>query len=204
MITTFKITIEHIIITVLVILLLLKSCGSNDDCNRTATVTTVEETVTTKRDSTSIPGINNRLPEIVNVIETPTSVRRITDVKDLPQEQRVLVKPAHRYQDTTKLDGAVIFSDLLIEGRILDFNWIAEIDHPVKTITHTETVVKNAGGVFISPGINYSPVFGVNGLETSITYIKGSFGASAGGYYHFGFNQDPGTIGFQLKLHIKL
>ena len=184
MITTFKITIEHLIIAVLVILLLLKSCGSNDDCNRTATVTTVEETVTTKRDSTSIPGINNRKPETVNVIETPTSIRRVKDIKDLPEEDRALVKPAHRYQDTTRLDGAVIFSDLLIEGRILDFNWIAEIDHTVITLTHTETAVKNAGGVIISPGINYSSVIGVIGLDTSITYIKVSFVASAGGYYN--------------------
>ena len=204
MITTFKITIEHIIIAILAILLLFKSCGSRSDCNPVATVTTVEETVITKKDSVSIPGIQNRQAEIVNVIETPSSVKRITDTKNLTEVERGQIKSVYRYQDTTRLKGSIIFSDILSEGKILDFNLKTEIDHTIKTLTTKETLVKTTGGYFISPGINYSPALGINGVETSITYIKGSFGVSAGGFYNFGFNPAPGTIGFQLKLHIKL
>ncbi len=203
--TTFKIGIEHFIIAILAILLFFKSCGSESDCTTVATVTTVENKTVTKKDTASFPGIKNRIPEKVNVIETPSSVRVIKSEKDLPVNDAGQIKEVYRYQDTTRLTGSTIFSDLLTEGRILDFRLTTEIDHTEKTITTKKTLIKTAGGLFISPGINYSPIHGLDGIETSFTYIKGPLGASAGGYYNFRrFNQAPGSFGLQFKLHIKL
>lgn len=205
MITSFKITIEHFIIAILAILLILKGCNSEDDCTTVATATTVENKVITKKDTASVPGIKNRQPEKVNIVETPSSVQVVKNTKDHPENERGHIKQVYRYQDTTRFPGSIIFSDILTEGRILDLKFATEIDHTEKTITTKEILIKNYGGLFISPGINYSPISGLDGMETSLTYIKGSFGLSAGGYYNFKrFTQGPGSLGFQLKLHIKL
>lgn len=202
----FKIRIEHFIIAILAILLLIKSCGAEGDCATVEAVTTIENKTVTKKDTSSVPGIKNRKPVKVNVIETPTSVRIIESKKDLQQTNgNGHIKQVYRYQDTTRLIGSTIFSDILTEGRILDFRLTTEIDHTEKTITTKETLVKNAGGLFISPGINYSPINGLDGIETTLTYIKGPLGASAGGYYNFrSINQAPGSFGLKFKLHIKL
>ncbi len=205
MTTSLKITIEHFIIAILAILLLLEGCNSESDCTTVATATTVETKVVTKKDTASIPGIKNRQPEKVNVIETPTSVQIVKNKRDLSENGLGNIKQVYRYQDTTRFPGSVIFSEILTDGRILDFKLATEIDHTETTITTKETQVKKAGGIFISPGINYSPISGLDGIETSLTFIKGSFGLSAGGYYNFRrFNQAPGSLGFQIKLHIKL
>lgn len=203
----FKITIEHAVIVVLVVLLLLKGCG-NDCTTVAATVaTTVEEKTVTTIDSATNSGVKDQVPEKLNVIETPEKIERVGKVADLPEPERKKVKQVNRYLDTTKLKGAVIFSEILSEGRILETNFTAAIDHLETTITTEKTFVKQSGGLFLSPGFDYSPWGGIEAVETSLTYIKGNYGASVGPYYNFRRIQNtpnPGSLGIKLKIHFKL
>ncbi len=204
----FKITIEHFVIVALAIALLFRSCGGNDCAPVAGTVeTTVEEKTVTTIDSATNTGIKDQAPEKLNVIETPEKIERVENVANLPEAEKKKVKPVNRYLDTTKLKGAVIFSEILSEGRILETNFTAAIDHKETTITTEKTFIKQPGGLFISPGFDYSPVFGVEAAETSLTYIKGNWGASLGGYYNFRRIQNvpnPGSLGIKFKIHIKL
>ena len=204
----FKITIEHFLIVALAIALLFKSCTGNDCTPVASTVaTTVEETTVTTIDSSTNTGIKDQAPEKINVIETPEKIERVENVADLPEADKKKVKQVSRYLDTTKLKGAIIFSEILSEGRILETNFTAAIDHKETTITTEKTFIKQPGGLFLSPGLDYSPVFGVEAAETSLTYIKGNWGASLGGYYNFRRIQNlpnPGSLGVKFKIHIKL
>ena len=203
----FKFTIEHIIIVVLAAMLFLKSCGKENDCTPVATVTTVEEKTVTTVDSSGNSGIKNKQPEKLQVIETSDKIRKVENPKDLSEEEKKEVKTVSRYLETTNLPGAVIVSEIISEGRILEHNVKATVDHTEKTTTTTETIVKQPGGLFLSPGFDYSPLGGIEAAETTLTYIKGNLGASVGPYYNFrripGL-QNPGSFGLKLKIHIKL
>ena len=208
MVFPFKITVEWIIIAVLAVLLLLKSCGSGSgqDCPPAKIETTTEEKTITTVDSAANSGIKNREPEKIPVIETSTEVKRVKK-GDLNEQDRNKVKLVNRYLDTTRLRGAVIFSEILSEGRVLEHNQKVEIDHKETIITRTETFVEQAGGFFISPGLDYSPLGGLEAVETSLTFIKGNFGGSLGPYYNFRrIPQGPvaGSLGLKVKIHIKL
>jgi len=192
-----KLKIEHIIIAVLAILLFFKGCG-RDGSGDTVISNRVEK-VTTQIDSTRDSGIKNREPEKIKIIEYRDRIIRVKDEQDLPVDQRSQVKEVNRYQDTTILENARIFSDIISEGRILEKNIIAEIDH--KEITTTTTTIKNASGLFISPGLGYSPIFGIESLELNFTYIsKNDLGISAGAYY----NPMSNHTGFKLTLHKRI
>lgn len=205
----FQFKVEHFIIAVLVAILLLDSCGNKMDCTPVATVveTTIEENTITEIDSSTNAGVKDQAPEKLNVIESPEKIERVENVADLPESEKKKVKQVNRYLDTTKLKGAVLFSEILSEGRILETNFTTAIDHRETTITTEKTIVKQPGGFFISPGLDYSPVYGFEAVETTLTYIKGNWGASAGPYYNFRRNpgfQNPGSLGVKLKIHIKL
>ncbi len=206
MVIPFKITVEWIIIAVLAILLLLKSCGSEATCPPATVETRIEERIVTTVDSSVNAEIKNQQPEKIPVIETPTKIKRI--VGKVQENDRDKVKMINRYLDTTHLEGAVIFSEILSEGRILEQNFKAEIEHTEKTITTTKTIIKQPGGLFLSPGFDYSPAGGVEAVESSLTYIKGNWGASAGAYYNFRRMYqapgDPGSLGLKIKIHFKL
>ena len=188
--------IEHIIIAILAILLFFKGCGR--DGSGDTTITKTVEKVTTQIDSSRDSGIKNREPEKIKIIEYRDRIIRV-DEKDLPIDERKKVKEVNRYQDTTILENARIFSDIISEGRILETNIKAEIDH--KEITTTTTITKNASGLFISPGIGYSPIYGIEALELNFTYIsKNDLGISAGAYY----NPMSNHTGFKITLHKRI
>ncbi len=192
-----KLKIEHIIIAILAILLFFKGCGL--DGSGDTTISNRIEKITTQIDSSVDLKIKNRAPEKINVIEYPDRIVRIKDVKDLPPDERNLVKEVNRYQDTTILDNARIYSDIISEGRILEKNIKVEIDH--KEITETITTIKNASGLFISPGLGYSPIYGLESLELNLMYIrKNDLGISAGAYY----NPMSNHAGFKLTFHKKI
>jgi len=192
-----KLKIEYIIIAVLAILLFFKGCGR--DGSGDSTVTNTVEKVTTQIDSTKDSEIKNREPEKIKIIEYRDRIVYVKDTADLPENERSLVKEVNRYQDTTILDNARIYSDIITDGRILEKSIKAEIDH--KEITTTTTIVKNASGVFISPGLGYSPIFGIESLELNFTYIsKNDMGISAGAYY----NPMSNHTGFKLTLHKRI
>lgn len=187
--------IGYIIIAILAILLFFKGCGQ-DGPGDTTISNTVEKT-TTQTESKRDPEIKNREPEKIKIIEYRDRIVKVKDERNLPREERSLVKEANRYQDTTILDNARIFSDIISEGRVLEKNIIAEIDH--KEIT--TTITKNASGLFISPGLGYSPIFGIEALELNLTYIsKNDLGISAGAYY----NPMSNHTGFKITLHKRI
>lgn len=189
----------HFIIALLVVLLILQ--GGTKDCPVEGSVTTVEEKTITTIDSIENIAIKDQIPETVPVIETSGNVR-IVNPEELEQPEMEKVRTVNRYRDTTYLKGGVIYSDILSEGRILRKDIKAEIHHKETISKTTTTVLKQPGGLFISPGIDYSPLWGIESVATSLTMIKGNIGASAGVYYNF--RQLPGSMGFQLKFHIKL
>jgi len=187
--------IGYIIIAILAILLFFKGCGQNGSGDTTIS-NTVEKT-TTQTESKRDPEIKNREPEKIKIIEYRDRIVKVKDERNLPREERSQVKEANRYQDTTILDNARIFSDIISEGRVLEKNIIAEIDH--KEIT--TTITKNASGLFISPGLGYSPIFGIEALELNLTYIsKNNLGISAGVYYTPMSNH----TGFKITLHKRI
>jgi len=187
--------IGYIIIAILAILLFFKGCGQNGSGDTTIS-NTVEKT-TTQTESKRDPEIKNREPEKIKIIEYRDRIVKVKDERNLPREERSQVKEANRYQDTTILDNARIFSDIISEGRVLEKNIIAEIDH--KEIT--TTITKNASGLFISPGLGYSPIFGIEALELNLTYIsKNDLGISAGAYY----NPMSNHTGFKITLHKRI
>jgi hypothetical protein len=187
--------IGYIIIAILAILLFFKGCGQNGSGDTTIS-NTVEKT-TTQTESKRDPEIKNREPEKIKIIEYRDRIVKVKDERNLPREERSQVKEANRYQDTTILDNARIFSDIISEGRVLEKNIIAEIDH--KEIT--TTITKNASGLFISPGLGYSPIFGIEALELNLTYIsKNDLGISAGAYY----NPMNNHTGFKITLHKRI
>jgi hypothetical protein len=187
-----KLKIEYIIIAILAILLFFKGCG-RDGSGETTISNTVEKT-TTQIDSSRDSGIKNREPEKIKIIEYRDSIIRVKDT-----DQRKDVKEVNRYQDTLIVENARIYSDIISEGRVLEKNIKAEIDH--KEITTTTTIVKNASGVFISPGLGYSPVYGIEALELNLMYIsKNDMGISAGVYY----NPNSNHTGFKLTIHKRI
>lgn len=208
-----KIRTSYIIIVFLVFLLILEN-GTND-CIQAGTVTTVEEKTITSIDTSSNTEIKDTTPEKVPVIETRDQVREV-DPDTIPENKKHQVKTANRYQDTTYFKNATVYSDILAEGRILRKDLRAEVYHKEITSTTTKTFIKQPGGLFISPGLDYSPVNGLEALETSLTYIRGNYGLSVGGYWNF--RNVPGRVmpadleralrsssfGIKLKIHIKL
>ncbi|MBK5192982.1 MAG: hypothetical protein JJE07_07180 [Flavobacteriaceae bacterium] len=187
--------IGYIIIAILAILLFFKGCGKNGSGD--TTISNRVEKTTTRIDSSQDFKIKNRTPEKIKIIEYRDRIVKVKDERNLPREERSQVKEVNLYQDTTILDNARIFSYIISEGRVLKKNIIAEIDH--KEIT--TTITKNASGLFISPGLGYSPIFGIEALELNLTYIsKNDLGISAGAYY----NPMSNHTGFKITLHKRI
>jgi hypothetical protein len=189
--------LEHIIIAILAIILFFKGCGR--DGSGDTTISNRVEKITTQTDSAKDSKIKNREPEKIKIIEYTDHIVRVKEEKDLPMVERSRVKQVNRYQDTTILDNARIYSDIISEGRILEKNIIAEIDN--KEVIVTTTTIKNASGLFISSGLGYSPIYGIEALELDFTYIsKNDLGISAGAYY----NPMSNHAGFKLTLHKRI
>ncbi len=160
---------------------------------------TVTEEIRTEKDSSSNAEIKNREPEKVTIIERQDKVDLIPNPETLPASEQEKVKTVNRYRDTTKFKNATIYSEILSEGRVLEFNLQTSIDYLERTIETTEKTTKQAGGLFLSPAVSYSPLFGVESVEANFNYIKGNWGAGIGGYMNF--RTGPGI---KLTIHKKL
>ncbi len=202
MITTFKITIEHFIIVILAVLLFIKSCGTETDCGPDKIETTVEKIVTVSRDSAKNNEIKDFVPEEILIIELPDKIETVIYPEKLSKIDQDKIKPAYKYRDTTYFPGSMVISNIISEGRILETSFVLEVENISTTVTTTKTIVKQPGGLFISPGLDYSPIGGIEAIETSLTYIKGDLGLSIGGYYNFSAPKE--SLGAKFKIHIKL
>lgn len=193
-----KLRAEHYIIAFLLCLLMLDGCEHSQPSNPVIE-TTITEEIRTEKDSSSNAEIKNREPEKVNIIERQDKVDLVPDPETLPASEQKKVKTVNRYRDTTKFKNATIYSEILSEGRVLEFNLQTSIDHLERTIETTEKTTKQAGGLFLSPAVSYSPLFGLESVEANFNYIKGNWGAGIGGYMNF--RTGPGI---KLTIHKKL
>ena len=194
----FTIKTEHYIIAFLIGLLMLDGC-ENSQPSKPVFEKTVTEEIRTEKDSSSNAEIKNREPEMVNIIERQRKVDLIEDPEKLTASEKEKVKTVNRYQDTTKFKNATIYSEILSEGRVLEFNLQTSIDHLERTIETKEKTTEQAGGLFLSPAVSYSPLFGLESVEANFNYIKGNWGAGIGGYLNF--RTGPGV---KLTIHKKL
>jgi len=194
----FSIKTEHFIIAILLVIIMVDGCEHSQPSKPVIEKTTTEKIIT-KKDSSSNAEIKNREPEKVNVIEGKDKIEVIQDPGKLTASEKEKVKPVNRYRDTLKLKDATIFSEILSEGRVLEFNLQTSIDHLERTIETKEKTTKQAGGLFLSPAVAYSPIFGVESIEANLNYIKGNWGAGIGGYLNF--RTGPGI---KLTIHKKL
>lgn len=190
---------EYIIIAVLSLLLFIE-CQREKDCDPIMVQTEVAEKIVKSKDSFSDPAIKNRAPEKVYFRESLEKIEVVSNPEKLASDRLIGLSSANRYIDTTYLQGATIFSDIISEGRILRKDLKAEIEHKETTTTITETRENQPVGLFFSPGIAYSPLLGVEQIEGEINFIRGNWGAGIGGYYDL----YPGSLGFKFKLLIKL
>ena len=194
----FTIKAEHYIIAFLLGLLMLDGCEHSQP-SKPVIETTITEEIRTEKDSSSNAEIKNREPEKVNIIERQDKVDLVPAPETLPASEQEKVKTVNRYRDTTKFKNATIYSEILSEGRVMEFNLQTSIDHLERTIGTTEKTTKQAGGLFLSPAVSYSPLFGLESVEANFNYIKGNWGAGIGGYMNF--RTGPGI---KLTIHKKL
>jgi len=191
---------EHFVIAILLVVLLLENCKGTGHDNIVETSTKITEDIITKKDSVTNNNIKNREPHKVQVIETPEKVEIITDPDKLTREEKALVKNVNRYVDTTRISEGYVISDILSEGRILKLDLKTSIDHLKQTIETTKETTKQAGGLFLSPSLEYIPVYGLSGAGIGFTYIHGSLGIGFGAFYGFRSNE----LGFRITLHKKI
>lgn len=197
----FKFRFEHLVIIILLAILMLENCKGNDqDCNPETTTVKVSEEIITRKDSVYNNNIKNRNPGKVQVIENGEKVRIISNSESLTPAEKSLVKEANRYIDTTRISDGFIVSDILSEGRILKLDLKTSIDHLRQTIEITKKTTQQAGGLFISPTVDYIPVYGIASTGLGFTYIKGDLGIGIGAFWGIRNNE----IGFRITLHKKI
>ncbi|WP_440881391.1 hypothetical protein [Tenacibaculum sp. C7A-26P2] len=171
-----------------------------------------EREVVTEKETTTIDikkeieeAINNRL-QLQQPTQQPTIIyqdRVVPVYKDtpIPKGDEDLVKNLNKYRDTTQLENAKIYSEILSDGTVYQNKVTAEVD--VKTITNTieKKVVKYGSGFYLSPGVNLNPINGIQSIETSINYInKGDFGFGLGVQYDL-LTKD---VSYGVKIHKKI
>ena len=195
-----KLNISHvylIVIAILALLLFTDSCCSDVVISEE---TTIETEIVTEVDSSSNQQIKNKTPETVNVVEHKDSTQIIPKEK-MHEQDPERVKQVNRYRDTTYFENAVVYSDILSEGRVLKLDLKTSIDHLRTTITETKTIQKNPSGFYLKPSVEFVPGL-LNSVATEVLFIKGRFGGSAGVAYAF---QDPVRhFRFRVGLLIKL
>lgn len=197
---TFSITVKDIVLVALIIFgayqFLLKPERE---------VVTEKETTTIDIEKVIEKAINNKL-QLQQPIQQPTIIYRDKVVPvykntPIPKGDEDLVKDLNKYLDTTYLENAKIYSEILSDGTVYQNKITAEIE--VKTITKTieKKTVKYGSGLFVSPGINLNPAKGIESIETSLNYIyKGDFGIGVGVQYNI-LTKD---VSYGIRLHKKI
>tara|TARA_B100000929_G_scaffold108284_1_gene85834 strand:+ start:221 stop:814 length:594 start_codon:yes stop_codon:yes gene_type:complete len=187
----------YVAIGILSYLLLTNSCCRDVVVDETTTIKT--ETVT-EIDSSSNQEIKNQVPEQVSIVEHKDSIS-IIPKEEVHKQDPEKVKQVNRYRDTTYFENAVVYSDILSEGRLLKIDLKTSIDHLRTTITKTKTVIRSPGTFYVHPKIQFTPGL-VSQAGTNVLFIKGNFGASAGVAYSFINPKTPFL--FELGVIIKL
>ena len=160
----------YVAIGILSYLLLTNSCCRDVVVDETTTIKT--ETVT-EIDSSSNQEIKNQVPEQVSIVEHKDSIS-IIPKEEVHKQDPEKVKQVNRYRDTTYFENAVVYSDILSEGRLLKIDLKTSIDHLRTTITKTKTVIRSPGTFYVHPKIQFTPGL-VSQAGTNVLFIKGNF-----------------------------
>ena len=195
-----KFRIEHFIILVLAVLLMLDGCRHEKP--KTTVETTVEDRIIVEKDSSSNCEIKNQVPEKIKILETEDSIQQVVDSEfdSLSPEEQSRVKAVNHYRDTTRFKNAIIYSDIFSEGRILKYDLHTSIDHLERTIREKKETTREAGGLFLSPSLEYFPAYGLSSAGAGLSFIKGNFGLTAAAFYDFRIQQ----IGFRITFHKRI
>lgn len=148
--------------------------------------------------------INNRLqlqiPQQQPTIIYQDRIVPINNISEVSKEDLKKLKNLNKYKDTTKLENATIYSEILSDGTVYSNKVVAEID--VKTITKTkETVItRKESGMFIGPSVQFNQV-GINQFGLQLDYIrKNDVGAGVGAF----LDNQTGQLNWQLTLRKKI
>jgi hypothetical protein len=149
--------------------------------------------------------VNNRM-QLQQPTQQPTIIyqdRVVPVYRDtpIPKGDEDKVKNLNKYTDTTKLDNAKIYSEILTDGTIYQNKVTAEVD--VKTITNTieKKIVKYGSGIYVMPEVRVNQVNFIESAGASIMYIhKGDIGFGVGADYNFQTQQ----MNYSGKVLIKL
>ncbi len=186
------------------LILLLLYIGCNQFISPERVEKEVKETETVDIKEVVEKAINNRLhlqePSQQPVIVYRDRVVPVNSSTIVPKEDLDKLKNLNKYQDTTKLKNATIYSEILTDGKIYSNKITANV--PVKTITKTKEtkITKYASGLYLSPGVNVSPL-GIKNAELGLNYIyKADFGVGAAIQYNFNDN----TMNYGIKIHKKI
>ena len=148
--------------------------------------------------------INNRLqlqtPQLQPTIIYQDRIVPINNISEVPKADLKKLKNLNKYKDTTKLENATIYSEILSDGTVYSNKVVAEID--VKTITKTkETVItRKESGMFIGPSVQFNQ-FGINQFGLQLDYIrKNDVGAGVGAF----LDNQTGQLNWRLTLRKKI
>lgn len=171
-----------------------------------------EREVITEKETTTVDikkeieeAINNQL-QLQQPTQQPTIIYKdrvvpIYKNTEVKKEDLNKVKNLNKYQDTTQLENAKIYSEILSDGTVYSNKVTAEID--VKTITKTfeKKIVKYGSGIYISPSTYINPKTFDYNFGISLDYInKGDFGAGIGIQYSTSDNGIYYGINIKKKL----
>lgn len=167
---------------------------------------TINKTQTIEVETVTENGSNNQLqlqrPKVQPAIIYKDRIVPVYHNTILSKTDLEKVKNLNKYQDTTHLENATIFSEILSDGKVYQNAIKAEIQ--VKTITNTieKETIKYASSLFLSPEINFNPQASfLDNVGIYVDYInKGDFGAGIGASYHL----DTHTVSLGFKLHKRL
>lgn len=148
--------------------------------------------------------INNRL-QLQTPTQQPTIIYQdrivpVNNVSEVPKEDVSKLKNLNKYKDTTKLENATIYSEILSDGTVYSNKVIAEVD--VKTVTKTkETVItRKESGLFIGPSVQFNQL-GFKQVGAQLDYIrKNDVGAGIGAF----IDTQTGNVNYQLTLRKKI
>jgi len=188
--------ITGLIAFIIFILLFPKSCGKDTDTVKITTTTDTVKKIDIKKVIDS--AVNNALSKYKPEKQTFYFYKdRIIEPKDtiglnLGSNPELLT--LNTYKDTTKLKNAVIYSEIVSDGKVYANKVKAEVEEKTITNTITNTITKEtntkASGLFLSGGAGVGSGLGLDNVNAGLNYIyKNDIGIGIEGQYNFNVKQ---------------
>ena len=198
---TYSISFKNIALiamgaVIIFLLLFPKSCGKQQSETRITTTTDTVQKIDVKKviDSAVNYALSKYKPEKQTFYFYKDRIIEPKDTTGLNLGANAEALSLNTYKDTTNLKNAVIYSEIISDGKVYGHKVKAEVEE--KTITNTitnnitkETVIK-ASGLFISGGTGVSSGLGLDNINAGLNYIyKNDIGIGVEGQYNFNLKQ---------------